>query len=205
MDIEINREDEELLDDKAETQQSEPQAEAQPESQPGAQSEPMPGQDGEASVKDWAEALETAVRQRDEYLDLATRARADFDNYRKRNANIRAESYDDGNSDCIKALLPVLDNFERAIGAAENTGDTQALLNGVKLVQKQLLEALTKRGLETVRPLGEQFDPNEHNAVLRVSADEAEGEPGTICDVLQTGYRVKGKMLRHPMVKVIED
>lgn len=204
MDIEINRDDE-RQDERAETAQPEPQAEPQPEPQAEAQSEPMPGQDGEATVKEWAEALETAVRQRDEYLDLATRARADFDNYRKRNANIRAESYDDGNSECIKALLPVLDNFERAIGAATTTGDAQALLDGVKLVQKQLLEALAKRGLEVVRPLGEPFDPNEHNAVLRVSADEAEGEPGTICDVLQTGYRVKGKMLRHPMVKVIED
>ena len=114
-------------------------------------------------------------------------------------------SYDDGNNDCIKAILPVLDNFERAISVAENNEDAQSMLSGVKMIQKQLMDALSKRGLEEVRPVGEKFDPNEHNAVLRVSADEAEGEPGTICEVLQTGYRVKGKMLRHPMVKVIED
>ena len=118
---------------------------------------------------------------------------------------LRAESYDDGNNDCIKAILPVLDNFERAISVAENNEDAQSMLSGVKMIQKQLMDALSKRGLEEVRPVGEKFDPNEHNAVLRVSADEAEGEPGTICEVLQTGYRVKGKMLRHPMVKVIED
>jgi len=159
----------------------------------------------EYTAADWEAALRTAVQQRDEYLDLATRARADFDNYRKRNANIRAESYDDGNSDCIKALLPVLDNFERAIAVAESSGDAQALLGGVKMIQKQLLDALGKRGMEEVKPVGEVFDPNEHNAVFRVSADEAEGEPGTICEVLQTGYRVKGKMLRFPMVKVIEE
>lgn len=201
MDIEINRD--EALNDKEQTAPEPTEA----ENDSGAeQAEPeKAGETCETTVKDWAEALETAVRQRDEYLDMATRARADFDNYRKRNAGIRAESYDDGNSECIKALLPVLDNFERAISVAENSLDAQALLEGVRMVQKQLLEALAKRGMEVVRPLGEAFDPNEHNAVLRVSADEAEGDPGTICEVLQTGYRVKGKMIRHPMVKVIED
>lgn len=201
MDIEINRED------------AQQQEEKQPEcnEQTAAQEADLEGGETETeaktetTVKDWAEALETAVRQRDEYLDIATRARADFENFRKRNANARAESYDDGNNDCIKAILPVLDNFERAISVAENNEDAQSMLSGVKMIQKQLMDALGKRGLEEVRPVGEKFDPNEHNAVLRVSADEAEGEPGTICEVLQTGYRVKGKMLRHPMVKVIED
>ena len=193
MDIEINRED------------AQQQEEKQPEcnEQTAAQEAELEGGEAETeaktetTVKDWAEALETAVRQRDEYLDIATRARADFENFRKRNANARAESYDDGNNDCIKAILP--------ISVAENNEDAQSMLSGVKMIQKQLMDALSKRGLEEVRPVGEKFDPNEHNAVLRVSADEAEGEPGTICEVLQTGYRVKGKMLRHPMVKVIED
>ena len=203
MDIEINREDEALEKQSAATEEQQDAATAEPQSEPAEADTAAEG--AEPTVKDWAEALETAVRQRDEYLDIATRARADFENFKKRNANVRAESYDDGNADCIKALLPVLDNFERAIAAAENTGDAQALLGGVRMIQKQLMDALGKRGMEEVKPVGEKFDPNEHNAVLRVSADAAEGEPGTICEVLQTGYRVKGRMLRHPMVKVIED
>lgn len=196
MDIEVNRDEESREIEQQESAECEAQV-AEQTAESAAEAEP--------TVKDWAEALETAVRQRDEYLDLATRARADFENFRKRNANVRSESYDDGNSDCIKALLPVLDNFERAISVAETNDDAQALLGGVKMIQRQLLDALAKRGMEEVKPVGEVFDPNEHNAVLRVSADQAEGEPGTICEVLQTGYRVKGKMLRHPMVKVIED
>lgn len=195
MDIEINREEGAQLDE----QQDKTEQQAQQEE--GAEQHG----DGEATVQEWAEALETAVRQREEYMNKAARIMADFENYKKRNANVRAESYDDGNSDCLKAVLPVLDNFERAISAAENTGDTQALLEGVKMIQRQLLEALGKRGLEPLTPVGEKFDPNEHNAVFRVSADEAEGEPGTICEVLQTGYRAGSRIIRHPMVKVIED
>lgn len=205
MDIEINREDEALEKQSAATEEQQSAATEAQQSEPCAAETGAAAEGAEPTVKDWAEALETAVRQRDEYLDIATRARADFENFKKRNANVRAESYDDGNADCIKALLPVLDNFERAIAAAENTGDAQALLGGVRMIQKQLMDALGKRGMEEVKPVGEKFDPNEHNAVLRVSADAAEGEPGTICEVLQTGYRVKGRMLRHPMVKVIED
>ena len=160
----------------------------------------------EATAEEWEEALRTAVAQRDEAQNQAARALADLANYRKRNANVRAEAYDDGNADAIAELLPVLDNFERAIGAAEGAGENQSLLDGVKMIQKQLLDALCKRGLEVLSPVGEQFDPNLHHAVFRVSPEEADGaEPGTICQVLQTGYTCKGKLLRAPMVKVVAD
>lgn len=199
MDIEINRDDAQQPEE-----ETQPACDEQTAAQTASEGSEAQAED-ETSVKNWAEALETAVRQREELEDKLARARADFENFRKRNANGRAEGYDEGNNDCLKAILPVLDNFERAISVAEGNGDSESLLSGVKMIQKQLMDALSKRGLEAVSPVGEKFDPNEHNAVLRVSADEAEGEPGTICAVLQTGYRVKGKMLRHPMVKVIED
>ena len=125
----------------------------------------------------------------------AQRIQAEFNNYRKRNASLRTESYDDGVRETIKALLPVLDNFERAMA----TSDGSPFAKGIEQIRKQLLESLKKAGLEEINSEG-MFDPNYHEAVIR--DDEGEGESGTITAVLQKGYTVKGKIIRHTMVKV---
>ena len=97
----------------------------------------------------------------------------------------------------LTAMLPVLDNLERAIAAAES--DTDPLVSGVQMTLRQMLDAMGKLGLEEVPALGEKFDPDIHNAVMRVQ----EGEPGTVCMVLQKGYKLGERVIRHAMVKVV--
>ncbi len=163
---------------------------AQPEEAAGEEAQEEPTQE------QWREALELAVKQRDEYLALAQRAQADYQNFKRRNQQTRTEAYDDGTRETITALLPVLDNLERAIAAAED--ENEALLAGVKMTHKQMVDSLTRLGLEEVPSLGAPFDPDIHNAVMKTT----EGEPGTVVEVFEKGYRVKGRMIRYAMVKI---
>ena len=142
--------------------------------------------------------LAQAQAQRDEYLGMAQRVQADFENFRRRNAGVRAEAYEDGAASFIKTILPVCDNLDRALTVA--SGD-EALINGVRLVQKQLTEALEKRGVRVIDRLGQAFDPKLEDAVIQGSPDE--GEPGTVAKVMQKGYQLGDSVLRHAMVKVI--
>ncbi len=145
------------------------------------------------------EHIETLQKDKDEAVLIAQRLQAEFDNYRRRNASLRADSYDEGVRDCIKKLLPALDSFDRALG--ETAGVDEKWLEGVKLVQRQLMEALTAMGLKEVAADG-AFDPNLHNAVMQEACEGMES--GTITDVFQKGYEVKGKIIRHSMVKVAQ-
>lgn len=142
--------------------------------------------------------LEETRAQRDEYLDLVQRKQAEFANYRRRTESVRQEAYDDGRRDAIEKLLPVVDNLERALDAA---GEESALRSGVEMVLRQTLETLTKMGVETIDPMGQPFDAELHNAVMQGSAEE--GEPGTVCQVLQKGYKLGSRVIRHAMVKVV--
>lgn len=130
-----------------------------------------------------------------EAIEDAQRIQAEFNNYRKRNASIRSDSFDDGVRETIKSLLPVLDNFERAMLNADDT----PFAAGIAQIQKQLIDCLNKSGLEQIET-DVPFDPNLHEAVMR--DEDGEAESGTITAVLQTGYRVKGRIIRHTMVRV---
>lgn len=125
----------------------------------------------------------------------AQRIQAEFNNYRKRNATLRSDSIDDGVRETIKALLPVLDNFDRAL----QSGDESPFAKGIDQIRKQFFDVLVKNGLEEI-PTDGGFDPNLHEAVMR--DDEGDCESGTITAVLQKGYMIKGKIIRHTMVKV---
>ncbi len=145
-------------------------------------------------VKNRIDALQ---KDKDETIAMAQRLQADFDNYRKRNATIRADSLDEGVRGLVKELLPVLDNFDRALENSENVDP--GWVDGVKLVHKQLLDILQKNGLEEI-PAEGAFNADLHNAVMQ---EEAEGtESGTILAVFQKGYKVKDRIIRHSMVKV---
>ena len=149
----------------------------------------------EASIDEWREALETAVKQRDEYLESLRRSQADFQNFRRRNQTARADGYADGAREVIAALLPAIDNLERAIAAA---GEESPLLEGVRMTLNQLLDSLKKFGLEEIPAQGEAFDPELHHAVMKEVTDD----PGKVLEVLQKGYRVKDRIIRYAMVKV---
>ena len=172
----------------------EPQEQAAPDELPETEA-----QESQPTAEEWKKALETAVRQRDEYLAMAQRAQADYQNFKRRNSATRADAYDDGVRETLAALLPSLDNLERAVAAAEGMPEEDPMLSGVRMTLKQMAEAMVKMGLEPVGEVGERFDPDRHNAVLRA---EGEGEPGTVLEVLQKGYRVKDRMLRYAMVKI---
>ncbi|MCR4576607.1 MAG: nucleotide exchange factor GrpE [Clostridiales bacterium] len=180
-------------------------AEAQPETakteakQETAQQPEREDSDTETPTQEeWAAALKKTVEERDSYKDSLLRSQAEFQNYKKRNASVRAEAYEDGVRETIFACLPAIDNLELALKHAENQGETGGVYEGVKMTLKQLTDSLGKLGLSEVPALGEQFDPELHNAVMR----EKGGEENVISEVFQKGYRVKDKIIRYAMVKV---
>ena len=166
---------------------------------PGAQEQRDPAQeDAQALAEKLAEKLAEAERQRDEYLDMAQRLQAEFDNFRRRNNAVRSEAWEDGARETVALMLPVIDNLERALEAAK---DKTPLRQGVEMVHKQMLELLAKRGVTVIDRVGEAFDPELENAVMQ--ADPSEGEPGTVCTVLQKGYRTANQIIRHAAVRVV--
>ena len=154
----------------------------------------------QTEIDDLQKQLEAAKKQSDEYLNMAQRVQADFENFRRRNNAVRADAYEDGARAFIKTILPVMDNLERAL-AAESAD--AALHEGVSMVHRQLSEALEKRGGTVIDCAGEKFDPRLEDAVMQ--ADASEGEPGTVCLVLQKGYQLGDVVLRHAMVKVVAE
>ena len=149
-----------------------------------------------------AAELEDAKAKTAEYLAMAQRVQADFENYRKRNESVRADAYADGRKDVAAMMLPVLDNLERAVEAAAASSD-EAIKSGMELVLKQMTDIYQKLDVTPIDRKGEKFDPNLENAVLQGTPEE--GEPGTVCQVLQKGYRMGDRVLRHAMVKVVAE
>ncbi|MDI9521063.1 MAG: nucleotide exchange factor GrpE [Bacillota bacterium] len=145
-----------------------------------------------------AEDLAQVIKQRDEYLQMAQRVQADFDNFRRRNRQVSAESFDDGARAFIKTLLPVCDNLERAL---QEPRTEDPLYQGVSLVHRQLMTVLEQRGVTTINRLGEPFDPKLEEAIAQAGPEE--GEPGTVCDVVLKGYIMGETVLRHAMVRVV--
>jgi molecular chaperone GrpE len=147
---------------------------------------------------DLDELVRTA-KQRDDYLALAQRTQADFENYRKRVAREAAAARDRGVGSLAKELLPALDNLDRALDAA---AEDDPLLDGVRLVRTELKAALARAGIESFCPLGEPFDPSVHEAVA-TAEQPADGSPsGTVVEVYQDGYRLGEGVLRPARVVV---
>ncbi len=165
--------------------------------------EPEAAPEAEESAENpLAKQLEEANAKTAEYLAMAQRIQADFENYRKRNETVRADAYAEGRKDVAAVMLPVMDNLERAVEAASSSED-EALKNGVELVLRQMTDVYQKLDVTPIDRKGEKFDPNLENAVLQGTEDE--GEPGTVCQVLQKGYRMGDRVLRHAMVKVVPE
>jgi molecular chaperone GrpE len=156
------------------------------------------GADSEArEVKGDLDELLTVAAQRDEYLALAQRTQADFENYRKRVARESASAQERGVAKLAKELLPALDNLDRALASADQ-GDP--LLEGVRLVRTELSAALARAGIEAFDPAGEPFDPTHHEAMLQQPVEGAES--GTVVQVYQPGYRLRGAVIRPARVVV---
>jgi molecular chaperone GrpE len=145
--------------------------------------------------------LRKLAGERDQYLDMAQRARAEFENYQKRSQREREQDRKYAYGPLVFDLLPVLDNLDRALAAARKGGDTGALVQGVAMVQSQFLEMLKRHGITRIdaQP-GQAFDPNQHQAVMQTTT--ADVEPGHIVDVLDQGYLNQDRILRPAKVTV---
>jgi molecular chaperone GrpE len=147
---------------------------------------------------DLDELVKTAA-QRDEYLALAQRTQADFENYRKRVARESANAQGRGVVSLAKELLPALDNLDRALDAA---AQDDPLLEGVRFVRSELDAALARVGIESFSPVGEVFDPAVHEAMTTIEQPEGGAESGTVVEVYQPGYRLGASVIRAARVVV---
>lgn len=157
-----------------------------------------------AQVLDDLEALrsrlQSAEQKRDEYLELAQRTRADFENYQKRMQRDQATERRFAQAPLASDLLSALDNLERATAAAAQAGDKGPLVQGVSMVQAQLLDILRRHGITRIEALGLPFDPNLHEAVMQQPS--AEYPPMTVVQVLEPGYMIHERVLRPARVAV---
>jgi molecular chaperone GrpE len=155
-------------------------------------------------VRDDLEALRAraaaAEQSRDEYLSLAQRTRADFENYQKRVQRDQAQERRYAEAPLALDLLPALDNLERATAAARQAGETGPLVQGVAMVQAQLLDALRRHGVTRIEAQGQPFDHDLHEAVLQQPSKDV--PPGTVLQVLEHGYRIHDRLLRAAKVIV---
>jgi molecular chaperone GrpE len=169
----------------------------------GQAAEAQGGTDGAKVDQDLAALLADAESKRDEYLELARRAQADFENYRKRMAAEVQAAATRGKASVAADVVPVLDDLERAIEAAglDPEGDSDdGLAHGVILVFRGLRETLKRNGIEAVDPKGERFDPTEQEALSTMPVEGVES--GTVVEVMQKGYRMDGQLIRPARVVV---
>ena len=158
-----------------------------------------------AAMQEEIEALKGQVEKLtgdlQEKKDRLLRLQADFDNFRRRSAKEREEISAVVTQNFCKDMLPLLDNFERAMAA--ETKDVEAFQKGVEMIFTQFQEVLKKNGLEQIEAVGKKFDPNFHQAVMRV--EDPEKEDDTVAQELQKGYMVKGRVIRPSMVQVVSN
>ena len=138
--------------------------------------------------------------QIEELQDRLKRQMAEFDNFRKRTEKEKAAMYEVGAKDIIEKILPVLDNFERGLAAVPEDEKGSSFAEGIEKIYKQFVKTLEDAGVEAIEAVGQQFDPNLHNAVMHVE-DEKYGE-NEIAMELQKGYKYRGSVVRHSMVQV---
>ncbi|MBW3564427.1 MAG: nucleotide exchange factor GrpE [Acidobacteria bacterium] len=162
--------------------------------------------EGESGVQPIDEApkppleVDQLAAERAELHDRWLRTRADFDNYRKRAERDKRDSYDQAVIATVRTFLPVVDNLDRALDSARQHDAAGALLEGIEMIRFQLDEILLSLGVESVDPLGESFDPELHEAIAREARDDV--APHQIVDVIQKGYKLRGRLVRPAMVRV---
>ena len=200
----MKKKDEQKLE---EMQQEIDEAEAaQEEAAEGSEEEaPEEAAAADAAMQEEIEALKGQVdglnKDLQEKKDRLLRLQADFDNFRRRSAKEREEISAVVTQNFCKDMLPLLDNFERAMAA--ETKDVEAFQKGVEMIFTQFQEILKKNGLEHIEAIGQKFDPNFHQAVMRV--EDPEKEDDTVAQELQKGYMVKGRVVRPSMVQVVSN
>jgi molecular chaperone GrpE len=152
----------------------------------------------EAAASEKTAATSDAERRRDEYYDLLLRTRAEFDNYRKRVERERQDLASAAAADLLRDLLPLVDDFERALSVEADSSD--AYRKGVELIHQKLVDLLARRGVRPIEAVGADFDPHVHQAVMH---EPVEGRrEGEVVEELRRGYKLGDRLLRPAMVKV---
>jgi molecular chaperone GrpE len=191
--------------DASRAQAERPQADAELQAQPGTPQTDAPAQDRPGSPCDLDE-LAAKAEKADEYLALAQRTKADFENYRKRATREVAAAQERGAAKLAVALLPAIDNLDRALAhaaevvAGDGANGAEPLVAGLKHVHSDLIAALGNVGIERYSPEGERFDPQYHEAVAQQPVEGA--EPGVVVEVYQRGYRMGENVVRPARVVV---
>ena len=144
--------------------------------------------------------LEEKGKEAAENYDKFLRVAAEFDNYKKRVARQRTDFIKFGNEVLVKDILPIVDSLDRALEHSGNLEDFEAFISGFKLIQEQLIGCLEKHGVEMVQSIGEDFDPNIHEAVLQVESEELGGNK--VVEEFEKGYLLNGRLLRPAKVSV---
>ncbi len=171
--------------------------EAQPPSK-----KPLDGEDPETTLKELSAELEKEKSKSEDYLRRLQYLQADFENYRKRVEKEMSDNRLFGNQRILSDLIVVNDELELALREAEASGEDPTIVEGVGMVHKRLQSILSKEGVERIQSLGSKFNPDLHDAALRVVSDK---EEGTIVEEIRQGYTLRGKVLRPSIVKVAEN
>lgn len=161
------------------------------------------GQEGEQALErtlTLEAELKEAKAQAEDYYNRLQRLQAEFDNFRKRTLKEKEELVKYASERVVAELLPVIDNFERALEAAKNSQDISSFAQGVEMIFRQLNNVLGKEGLAPIEAVGQAFDPNIHEAIMQVESEEHPAN--TVVEEVQKGYYLKDKVLRPSMVKV---
>ncbi|MCB1209430.1 MAG: nucleotide exchange factor GrpE [Verrucomicrobiales bacterium] len=159
----------------------------------------------EAAAEEGADAapldpLEAALKDADHWKDLAYRSQAELDNFRKRAAREAQDTRSYANAEILRALFPILDNFEMGLDAARNESETSMIFMGMNMVHRQMADFLRDHGVQEIEALGKPFDPNLHDAITQEpTADQPEG---TVLRVTRRGYKLRDRMLRPASVIV---
>ncbi|WP_347463453.1 nucleotide exchange factor GrpE [Clostridium sp. KNHs205] len=164
------------------------------------------GKDGQKSGKsffrkDKKEKKDKKDLKIDELNDRLIRNMAEFDNFRKRSEKEKSQMFEIGARDIIEKILPVIDNFERGLGAISEEERESAFAQGVEKIYKQMFTALSDAGLKPIEAVGKPFDPNFHNAVMH--AEDPEQGENLVAEEFQKGYTYRDVVIRHSMVKVV--
>ena len=181
--------------------ETETQAEAEAVKEKEASSEDAQAPEGEKEKKGFfSKKKDKKDEQIEELTDRLKRTMAEFDNFRKRTEKEKSAMYEIGAKDIIEKILPVVDNFERGLGAVTEEQKEDSFVAGMEMIYKQIMTTLDSVGVKAIEAVGNEFDPDFHNAVMHVE-DEEVGE-NIVVEEFQKGYTYRDTVVRHSMVKV---
>lgn len=170
--------------------------EDKPEPETLAEQKPAQSEEQNGQIEDLKKQIEDLKKQNQDYLETAQRIQAEFDNYRRRNAEIASNSKTDGIKYAVEMLLPVIDS----INSAKRQIKDETFLKSVELVYNQTLDCFSKLNVKKIDAVGKQFNPELHNAIMAEHVDGT--EPDIVIDEFQEGFELNGKVIRHSVVKV---